>query len=218
MWTVRSAQRRDPHQAPVQNPALLKVIAGDTRLAWLWLPLRLYAASLWIESGARKVTDPAWTGSGDALRQFWQSALKTDPRPMIEVGWYRGFIQYLLDNQAYAWFGKLIAWGELLTGVALFLGLFTGLAAASGALMNWNYIMAGSASLNGILLAIELLLIFAWKTAGWIGFDRDILTYLGTPWSPGLWFRRGRISPVPQWVPVRVPMAHPAPPDRRQRR
>jgi len=30
----------------------------------------------------------------------------------------------------------------------------------------------------------------AWKTAGWWGLDRWILPALGTPWRPGLIFRR----------------------------
>ena len=194
MTTARIAKS---HESPVHGPAFVKTLFNDTRLAWLWLPLRLYAGYVWIESSLHKVYDPAWVTTGDALRQFWQNTLKTDPKPVIEVSWYRDIIQYLLNAEAYTWFGKVIAYGELIVGIALILGLFTGLAAFGGAAMNWNYVMAGSASLNGLLLAIELLLMLAWKTAGWIGLDRFILTYLGTPWSPGRWFRHESVSPPP---------------------
>lgn len=74
----------------------------------------------------------------------------------------------------------------------LVLGALTGLAALGAAFLNWNYVMAGSASLNGLLLLIELILILSWKTAGWIGIDRWFFTYLGTPWSPGRLFNRPR--------------------------
>ena len=162
---------------------------------------------MWIESSSHKVFDPAWVTTGDALKQFWLSALKTDPKPVIDVPWYRDIIQYLVNAQAYTWFGKVIAYGELIVGIALILGIFTGLAAFGGAAMNWNYVMAGSASLNGLLLAIELLLMLAWKTAGWVGLDRFILTYIGTPWSPGRWFQPRSANPSPaEWAPVRVPV------------
>lgn len=54
--------------------------------------------------------------------------------------------------------------------------------------MNMNYLLAGTVSLNLILFIVELLLILAWKTAGWWGLDRWVLALFGTPWSPGLIF------------------------------
>jgi thiosulfate dehydrogenase [quinone] large subunit len=35
-----------------------------------------------------------------------------------------------------------------------------------------------------------VLLILAWRNAGWIGLDRWVLPALGTPWQPGTLFRR----------------------------
>ena len=185
-------QMEKTHEAPVRGSRLFHKVYSDTRLAWLWLPLRLYAGYAWITASLPKVTNPQWVQTGEALKEFWQNAVKTQPRPMIEVGWYRDLIQMLLDTQAYTWFAKLIAYGELIIGLTLVLGALTGLAALGGALLNWNYVMAGSASLNGLLLLIELILILSWKTAGWIGVDRWFLTYLGTPWSPGRLFHRQR--------------------------
>jgi len=54
-----------------------------------------------------------------------------------------------------------------------------------GGLMNWSFIMAGSASTNGMLFAIATWLVLAWRNAGWIGLDRWLLPALGTPWEPG---------------------------------
>jgi thiosulfate dehydrogenase [quinone] large subunit len=69
--------------------------------------------------------------------------------------------------------------------VALILGLFTGIAAFFGGFMNWNFMMAGSASTNPVLFTLSILLVLAWKTAGWWGLDRFLLPALGTLWQPG---------------------------------
>jgi thiosulfate dehydrogenase [quinone] large subunit len=61
-------------------------------------------------------------------------------------------------------------------------GAFVGIAAFFGALMNWNFIMAGSASTNPVLLMGAIFLILAWKVAGYYGADYFLLRWLGTPW------------------------------------
>jgi thiosulfate dehydrogenase [quinone] large subunit len=62
------------------------------------------------------------------------------------------------------------------------LGLFTGIAAFFAGFMNWNFIMAGAASTNGMLFFVSVLIILAWKVAGYIGLDYFLLPSLGTPW------------------------------------
>jgi len=79
----------------------------------------------------------------------------------------------------------LVSYGELLVGVALVLGAFVGIAAFFGALMNWNFMMAGAASTNPVLFTLAILLLLAWKIAGYIGLDYYLLALLGTPWRPG---------------------------------
>jgi drug/metabolite transporter (DMT)-like permease len=70
-------------------------------------------------------------------------------------------------------------------GIALIIGAFVGIAAFFGALMNWNYIMAGAASTNGLLLVVAVLLVLAWKVAGYYGADFFLLRWLGVPWQAG---------------------------------
>ncbi|MEW5718732.1 MAG: DoxX family protein, partial [Chloroflexota bacterium] len=136
--------------------------------------------------GYGKLTNPAWMNTGDALKGFWTNALKIDPKPVITFDWYRQFIQFLLDTQAYVWFAKLVAIGELVVGVCLLLGAFTGIAAFAGGFMNWNFMMAGTTSVNPVFFTLSVFLILAWKTAGYWGLDRYLLPLLGTPWKPAI--------------------------------
>jgi len=168
----------------VTDPPITHFLFSDTRFAWIWLIVRLYMAYTWLTSGYGKVTGTGWVDGGAALKGFWTSAVVTTPKPVITFDWYRQFIQFMLDNQAYVWFGKLVATGELLIGTALLLGAFTGIAAFAGGFMNWNFMMAGSASVNPVFFTLSILLIVAWKTAGYWGLDRFLLPLLGTPWKP----------------------------------
>ena len=173
------------------DPPIARTLFNNTRWSWIWLIARLYLGYKWLDSGLGKLTNPAWVQGGEALKGFWERAVmipEAPARPAITFDWYRSFIQALLDSGSYTWFAKLVVAGELLIGVALILGIFTGIAAFFGGFLNWNFMMAGSASTNPVLFTISIFLILAWKTAGWIGLDRWILPALGTPWQPGKLF------------------------------
>jgi len=168
----------------VQDPPLAQTLFNDTRMSWLWLVLRVWLGYKWVDAALHKIYEPAWVQTGDALKGFWTGAVAIPEtgRPAIAFDWYRNFLQYMLDVEAYTWFAKLVAYGELIIGIALILGLFTGIVAFFAGFMNWNFIMAGSASTNGMLFFVSVLLILAWKVAGHIGLDYFALPYLGTPW------------------------------------
>jgi thiosulfate dehydrogenase (quinone) large subunit len=51
--------------------------------------------------------------------------------------------------------------------------------------MNFNFMLAGSASTNPVLLLIAIGLIQAWKIAGLIGLDYILLPLVGAPWNRG---------------------------------
>lgn len=174
----------------LEEPPVAKALFGDVRWAWVWLIVRLYVGWEWLQAGWDKLQNPAWIGSkaGTAITGFVNGALsKTGgAHPDVE-GWYAWFLQHGVLVHPDFW-SYLISWGELLVGVALILGIFTGLAAFFGSFMNVNYLLAGSVSTNPILFAMATWLVLAWKTAGWWGLDRWILPALGTPWRPGYIF------------------------------
>jgi len=170
----------------VQDPPLAKFLFSDARAGWLWLALRVWLGLQWINASMHKISDPKWVQTGEALKGYWMNAVKipdAPARPAISFDWYRSFLQALLDGQAYTWFAKLVAYGELLIGIALIIGAFVGVAAFFGGLMNWNFMMAGSASTNPLLFIAAIVLILAWKVAGYFGADYILLNWIGTPWA-----------------------------------
>lgn len=168
----------------VQDPPIVQRLLNDPRMGWLWLLPRLWLGWQWLSAGQHKVTDPGWTQTGEALKAFWTRivVIPETGNPAITYDWYRTFIQGMLDAQAYTWFAKLVAYGELLIGIALILGAFTGIAAFFGAFMNWSFMLAGSASTNPMLFVFAVALILAWKVSGYVGADFFLLRWIGTPW------------------------------------
>src|SRR5690606_28954440 len=166
-------------------------ILSSPRFAWLWTLVRVYVGWAWLQAGWGKVHSPAWA-SGVAVQGFWTQAVQVPEvgKAAINYDWYRTFLVYLLENGHHRWLGPLVAWGELLVGVALILGALTGFAAFFGAFMNFNFMLAGTASTNPVLFLLSILLIMAWKVAGWWGVDRWLLPALGTPWQAGALFAK----------------------------
>ena len=169
----------------LETPAIINMVFSDKRFSILWLAVRLWLGWKWIASGWPKLQNPAWMQTGEALKGFWTNAIKipAEGRPPIAFAWYREFLQTMLDAQAYTWFAKVIAISEVLIGVALIVGLFVGLTAFFGGFLNWNFIMAGSASVNGVFFGLAVLLVLAWKIAGYIGADYFVLPRVADLWT-----------------------------------
>ena len=184
----------------VDDPPFVRHIFEDTRWSWLYVPVRLYLASIWIPGGWAKLNNPAWWETGAAPKGFWERAL-ADPNT-ISQDWYASFLQFMLDAQLYTLFGKLIPLGELAVGLGLLLGLFTGIAAFGGALLNYSFLLAGTISSNPVLFLLELFIIGGWKVAGWWGLDRWLLPWLGVPWHLPRRLPDG--SPAPFTAPAAV--------------
>lgn len=182
----------------VQDPPFVTKLFNTTIAVYAFLALRVWLGYKWIDAALHKIDNPAWTQTGEAIKGFWMNsvAIPEQGRPAISFDWYRNFIQGLIDSEAHAWFGPMVAYGELLIGIALVLGAFTGIAAFFGAFMNWNFMMAGSASSNPMLFVVALLLIMGWKVAGYIGADYYLLKLLGTPWKNGEKYPEGKVAPT----------------------
>lgn len=177
------------HERQIPEPNITRFIFADTRLAPVWLGVRLYVGYQWLEAGWGKLTNPAgvWVGdkAGAALTGFVNGALTkaAGERPDV-TGWYADFLRGVVLPNAKL-FAYLVTFGEILVGIALILGLFTGIAAFFGGFMNANFLLAGTISTNPILFIPATWLVLAWRVAGYWGLDRWALPLVGVPGMAG---------------------------------
>ncbi len=166
-----------------ENP-VSRFLFSSTRSAVIWLIIRLYVGYAWIDAGWHKVANEAWVGgnAGAAITGFVKGALAKAEGGKDVTGWYASFLENVVLPNAGV-FSYFVAFGELLVGLGLVLGLLTGIAAFFGALMNASFLFAGTLSSNPVLFILATWLVLAWKVAGWYGLDRWALPYLGTPWN-----------------------------------
>lgn len=196
----------------IEEPPAARWLFGSGAAAWLWLVARLWLGWTWFEAGWSKVFggDLAWqpwewgdvqwtgdgdigwvrasgdTGIGDAVAGFAAGAVESSEgaHPAVTYDWYVNFLEWIRDT-AHPVVGPVVAIGELVIGAFLIVGLFTGIVAFLGAILNFSFVFAGSAGTNPAMILVSLLLILAWRNAGWIGLDRWVLPALGTPWRRG---------------------------------
>ena len=167
------------------EPPISRFLFANTAMAWFWLAVRLYVGWEWLAAGWEKYQNPIWrgAGAGAAVKGFLLGAIAKTSGPHPDVsGWYASFLQHVALPHV-TLFSNLVTFGELAVGVALILGLFTGIAAFFGTFMNLNYLFSGTVSTNPLLLVLQLFLIMAWRVAGWYGADQFVLPALGTPWQ-----------------------------------
>jgi thiosulfate dehydrogenase [quinone] large subunit len=184
-------------EGQVHDPAFWRLLTGNVYFSLLWLPIRLFVGREWLSSGVGKFGNPDWMETGVALQGFLQGAVaipEAPARPRITYDWYRDFLQFILDQEAYTWFAPIVVWGELLVGLGLIFGALVGMAAFFGTILNFNFLLAGTASSNPVLFGLGVLLVLAWKVAGFWGLDRWLLPLLGTPWTTGRLFGADRVE------------------------
>ena len=181
------------------HPVEVALFHNTGPITFLWLVVRLYLGWQWLQAGTEKLGSDAWM-NGTSLGGFWANSVKSygQPHSNVAFDWYAGFLSNLANAHAQTWFAPLVAAGETLAGICLILGLFTGAAALIAAFMNFNFMLSGSAGVNPLYFLLAVVIVMAWKNAGWWGLDRFVLPALGTPWHLGSLVKR----PAPQTVTV----------------
>ena len=199
MSVLKSVQPKAVSQVP--EPPIARFLFADPRMAWFWLIVRVYVAYEWFTAGWEKLTGTSInittfgqkTGSPwvfnnlpankQVMYFFATSAAKqaTGAHPAVQQ-WYANFLTSFVAPYPVFW-SYVITFGELAVGLGLLVGCLTGIAAFFGLVMNFNYLLAGAVSTNPILGFLALMLILAWRIAGYYGVDRYLLPLLGTPWT-----------------------------------
>ncbi|MCR8658866.1 DoxX family protein [Paenibacillus endoradicis] len=166
-----------------ENP-VSRFLFSSTQAGWFWLVVRLYVGYSWITAGWGKINNENWVGenAGTAIKGFMGGALAKAAEGKDVTSWYATFIENFVIPNAKL-FSYVVAFGEVLVGLGLIVGLLTGIAAFCGGLMNVSFLLAGTVSSNPVLFILATWLVLAWKNAGWYGLDRWALPLLGTPWS-----------------------------------
>ena len=182
----------------VGEPRFARWLFQSTAAAWIWLVVRLYLGYEWLEAGWEKLTgadkawqftytDSSWLRNGVALRGFIEHAALPQaaqgPYSAVNYGWYTSFLQWMDKPGPSDAMAKLISLGETAAGILLILGLFTGIAAFLAGLLTMSFGLAGVAGVNPVFFFLEVLLVLAWRNAGYIGLDRWVLKRVGTPWE-----------------------------------
>lgn len=168
-----------PYRA-IEDSPFSHFFFSDTRMAWVWLVVRLYLGYEWLQAGWGKTHNPAWVGedAGTALTGFVNNALTKTSGPHPDVQWwYAWFLEHAVLPNVEVW-SYMVAYGELLVGVALIVGFLVGISSFFGMFMNFNFMLAGSVSVNPIWFAIGIGLVLAWRTAGYFGLDYYVLPRL----------------------------------------
>ena len=182
----------------VGEPGFARWFFQSTAAALIWLVVRLYLGYEWVEAGWEKVTgadkawqltftDSSWLRTGAGLRGFIEHAALPQaaqgPHSAVNYGWYTSFLQWMDKPGPSDIMAKAISLGEVVIGVLLILGLFTGIAAFFAGLLTMSFGLAGVAGVNPVFFVAEVMLILAWRNAGYYGLDRWVLPAIGTPWE-----------------------------------
>lgn len=136
----------------------------------LWLALRVYLASIWFSFGMAKVQGGWLTGNPmHGMLDAIAGGLTQTPVPA-----YRHVARALLDVGADRWLSVGIPLAEIAVALAFVSGLVLVPAAVGATLLNLNLILSGIATwqFDGRVIALQLLLLAAWRVAGYAGAAR----------------------------------------------
>jgi uncharacterized membrane protein YphA (DoxX/SURF4 family) len=138
----------------------------------LWLGIRIYLGSIWLQFGLAKV-EGGWLTGNPMHSMLDAIARGMTPAPFPA---YRHVAQALLDVGADRWMSVGLPLAELAVALAFFSGILLVPAAVGASLLNLNLILSGMASwqFDGRIIALQLLLLAAWRVADYVGLARVV--------------------------------------------
>jgi thiosulfate dehydrogenase [quinone] large subunit len=177
----------------------------------LWLVARLWLGYGWLNAGYQKLwgSEKAafWNGGGAGVKGFATAGVAGSKagKGGASYGWFAAFLHgFVIPNAS--WIAKAVTLSELVIGALLILGLFTGAAAVAGLTLNLVYMFSGSSGVNPAYAIVAVLLVLAWRNAGFLGLDRFVLPMSRNRSRPG----PRTVTPVTSSPPT-APVPAPAP-------
>jgi thiosulfate dehydrogenase [quinone] large subunit len=171
----------------IEQSAFAHFFTASTASAPLWLLVRLYLGYEFFMAGWTKMANPVWFGSdaGAALQGFVQGALgKTVGAHPDVYQWYASFLQSAVLPNVTIWSNAVVL-GELAIGLGLIVGLCTRSAAFFAFFMAFNFLLAGTVSVNPTLIILSLGILLAHRVAGYWGLDRFARPFLRRTFRSG---------------------------------
>jgi thiosulfate dehydrogenase [quinone] large subunit len=168
-------------RSSAQNLRIADWLFRSSAASLIWLVVRVVIGYWWINAGYQKIwgseKSAFWFGGGAGVKGFATAGVagSATGKGGASYGWWAAFLHNFVIPNA-SWIAKFIALGELAIGIALVLGLFTGLVALCGLTLNLVYMFTGSAGVNPAYAILEVPLILAWRNAGYLGLDRFALS------------------------------------------
>jgi thiosulfate dehydrogenase (quinone) large subunit len=181
--TAAGATRTDqPTHSALELP-WTRWLFRSRRASILWLIVRLWLGWQWFSAGWHKLTAAGsanWFTHPKGLQGFIAAAdnsyahrAQAFGHPQVSYGWYVHILN-AVDAHAQV-FSCVVTISELAVAIGLLLGCLTGVAAAGGVALNIMYITGGSAGPNGVFILLGVLLVAAWRVAGYLGADYFLL-------------------------------------------
>ncbi|WP_280771247.1 DoxX family protein [Salipaludibacillus daqingensis] len=136
--------------------------------------LRVYIGWQWLTSGWGKVF-----GSEPFDASGYLTGAVNNEAVIEQYPTYHAFIEnFALPNADI--FSFMVAWGEVLVGLGLIVGVLTTAAAFFGIMMNFAFMFAGTVSSNPWMVLLTIFILAAGYNAGKFGGDRWVIPYIRT--------------------------------------
>ncbi|HLQ97650.1 MAG TPA: DoxX family protein [Candidatus Dormibacteraeota bacterium] len=151
---------------------IMNFIRNNKIFAGVLAFIRVYIGYQWITAGWGKVT------SGFDASGFIQGAIANagGENPTVQAWWGAFLEAFALPNAGM--FSFMVAWGEVLVGLALILGIFTNFAALMGLTMNFAFLFSGTVSTNAQMVVLTMFVLVAGFNAGRYGLDRWVIPFI----------------------------------------
>jgi len=135
------------------DPPVARFLLTDARLGLFLLCAREYLGFAWLFGGISILRETVSFAIGGHLSMLGAPVLTSVVRlnPIIPL---------------------LLGTSELVVGLLLVLGAYTGLTAFVSVVLSVNTLSPGPAVADPIAFGLTMILILAWRTAGWYGLDR----------------------------------------------
>lgn len=175
-----------------------KMLPNTWVRATLWLLLRVWVGFQFLDAGVAKLfgdEKAAFIGAnaGAGIKGMLTGATSVQMTGGAHPAVLAPFV-WLAQNvfiPAAPAFSYMVAFGEVLIGLALLVGLFTRFAAFWGAFLNLLFMLAGSSGVNPYMFTIELSILLVGVSAGLLGADAVVLPYVKAEYAK---WRAGTLS------------------------